>query len=111
MDAIFPSGRKGHTPPGPRWDVDHHLVRMTGETGARWSKANFRGVPGGGCGDLTQDSFVDGNTIYATSRLADWRDNRPGKLLSGEWFYPGKTLPALLKSTDNGRTWDFVSLL
>ena len=108
MDAIFPPDEKVTPRPGHggMWitvSADH------GRNWSTWSKAKFRGVPGGGCGDLTQDSFLDGNTIYATSRLADWRDNQPGKLLSGEWFYPGKTLPALLNSTDNGRTWDFVS--
>jgi len=107
MDAIFPPGqgepRLGH---GGMWIT---VSSDDGRTWSKWSKIVFRGVPGGGCGDLTQDSFLDGNTIYATSRLSDWRQNQPGKLLSARWFYPGKTLPALLKSTDNGHTWEFVS--
>ncbi len=106
MDAIF--GREGKRRPG------HGGMWITvsaddGRSWSKWSKVAFRGIPGGGCGDLTQDSFLDGNTIYATSRLSDWRNNQPGKLLSARWFYPGKTLPALLKSTDNGRTWEFIS--
>ena len=107
MDAIFPPGqgepRPGH---GGMWIT---VSADDGRSWSKWSKVTFRGIPGGGCGDLTQDSFLDGNTIYATSRLSDWRQNEPGKLLSGRWFYPGKTLPALLKSTDNGRSWEFVS--
>ena len=108
MDAIFPPDEKVQPRPG-RGGMWITVSSDDGRNWNAWSKTEFRGVPGGGCGDLTQDSFLDGNTIYATSRLADWRDNQPGKLLSTEWFYPGKTLPALLKSTDNGRTWDFVS--
>ena len=108
MDAIFPPDKEVKPRPG------HGGMWITvsaddGRSWSEWSKAAFKGVPGGGCGDLTQDSFLDSKTIYATSRLSDWRKNQPGKLLSAEWFYPGKTLPALLKSTDNGRTWDFVS--
>ncbi len=107
MDAIFPPDREEEPRPG------HGGMWITvsaddGRSWSDWNKVTFRGVPGGGGGDLTQDSFLDGNTMYATSRLGDWRDNQPGRLLSSRWFYPGKTLPALLKSTDNGRTWDFV---
>ena len=45
--------------------------------------------------DLTQDSFVDGNAIYASSRM--------GKA--------GKAMPGLFKSVDNGRTWQFVNYM
>ena len=83
--------------------------RMTAGAGASGRRSRSRAFPAGGCGDLTQDSFLDGNTIYATSRLSDWRQNEPGKTVSDRWFYPGKTLPGLLKSTDNGRTWEFIS--
>ena len=107
MDAIFPPGR-GEPLPGHdgMWII---ASADGGRTWGQWTKVAFRGVPGGGCGDLTQDSFVVGDTIYATSRLSDWRQNKPGEILYARWFYPGKTLPGLMKSTDNGRTWDFVS--
>ncbi len=107
MDAIFPPGRgeprPGH---GGMWFI---VSSDNGRTWSKWNQVVFRGIPGGGCGDLTQDSFLDGDTIYATSRLSDWRRNQPGKVLFSRWFYPGKTLPALLKSVDNGCTWELVS--
>ena len=107
MDAIFPPGRDKPRPGhGGMWIT---ISPDGGRTWSKWRKAAFKGVPGGGSGDLTQDSFLDGNTIYATSRLGDWRQNTPEEILSARWFYPGKTLPGLLKSTDNGRSWNFVS--
>lgn len=95
MDAVFPG--QGEPRPG------HGGIWITasaddGRSWSKWSRVAFRGVPGGGFGDLTQDSFVDGDTIYATSRLNDWRKNKSGG-----------SLPGLFKSADNGRTWEFVS--
>ncbi len=74
-----------------------------GRTWSNWSKATLRNVPDSAHLDgidLTQDSFLDGNVIYASSRVRDRDSNK-----SGIW----KTLPGLFKSTDNGRTWEFVS--
>ena len=45
--------------------------------------------------DLTQDSFVDGTVIYASSRMSK----------------AGKAMPGLFKSADNGRTWQFVNYM
>ena len=101
MDAIFPPDegepRPGH---GGMWIT---ASSDDGRNWSEWSKARFRGVPGGGCGDLTQDSFLDGNTIYATSRLSDWRDNQPGKLLSGRVVLSGKDASGLAQ-VDRQRT-------
>jgi len=95
MDFVFPGQGKPRPGRGGIWTT---VSPDDGRSWSKWSKVAFRGVPGGGFGDLTQDSFLDGNTIYATSRLGDWRKNKSGG-----------SLPGLFKSTDNGRTWEFVS--
>ena len=92
MDLIFPG--QGEPLPG-RGGIWTTVSADDGRSWSKWNKVTFRGLPGGEFGDLTQDSFLNGNTIYATSRLGDWRKN--------------KSLPGLFTSTDNGRTWDFVS--
>ena len=95
MDAIFPGQGKPRPGHGGTWIT---VSADNGRSWSKWSKVIFKGVPGGGGGDLTQDSFLDGNTIYATSRLSGWGEI--GK---------GKSLPGLFKSTDNGRIWQFIS--
>ncbi|MFC1462840.1 sialidase family protein [Verrucomicrobiota bacterium] len=74
-----------------------------GRTWDAWRKAVFENLPEGQSADhmdMTQDSFVDGRTIYAASRMAD-RDRREGS------FH--KAIAGLFKSPDNGRTWQFVN--
>ena len=70
-----------------------------------WRKVAFENLPEGQSPDhmdLTQDSFLDGHTIYAASRMRD-KDRREGS------FH--KAIAGLFKSPDNGRTWQFVNYI
>lgn len=74
-----------------------------GRTWDAWRKVTFVDLPETQSADdidLTQDSFVDGTTIYAAARVRD-RDRHVGK-----W---NKAIAGLFKSADNGRTWQFVN--
>lgn len=74
-----------------------------GRTWDAWRKVTFVDLPQGQSPDtidLTQDSFVDGDTIHASSRIAD--RNRPA------WTGGSKAIAGLFRSADNGRTWEFV---
>lgn len=74
-----------------------------GRTWDAWRKVTFTGLPPGQSPDtidLTQDSFVDGDTVYASSRISD--NSRTGGA-------PNKAIAGLFRSADNGRTWQFVN--
>ena len=73
MDDVFPGQGERRPGRGGSWIT---VSSDDGRSWSEWSRVTFKGVPGGGGGDLTQDSFLDGNTIYATSRLKGW----------GRWF-------------------------
>jgi len=76
-----------------------------GRTWDAWRKVAFTNLPAGQSADhmdLTQDSFVDGRTIYASSRMRD--KNR----VQGAFH---KAIAGLFQSTDNGRTWEFVNYI
>jgi hypothetical protein len=71
----------------------------------RWRKVEFLGLPPDQSADdidLTQDAVVDGNTIYAASRMRD-RDHLVGK--------NNKAIAGLFTSTDNCRSWRFVNYI
>ena len=68
-----------------------------------WRKVTFTNLPPRQSPDhidLTQDSFVDGKTIYASSRIREKK-----RLPNG--FH--KAIAGLFRSADNGRTWQFVN--
>ena len=76
-----------------------------GRTWDAWRKVTFESLPPGQSVDhmdLTQDSFLDRDTIYAASRMRD-KDRREGS------FH--KSIAGLFKSPDNGRTWQFVNTI
>ncbi len=76
-----------------------------GRTWDSWRKAQFVDLPEGQSADrmdLTQDSFIDGETIYAASRMAD------EKRTVGSF---SKAIAGLFKSVDSGRTWQFVNYI
>lgn len=68
-----------------------------------WRKVVFTNLPGGQSADhidLTQDSFVDGASIYAAGRIRD-KEHLVGN--------NNKAIAGLFRSADNGRTWQFLS--
>ncbi len=68
-----------------------------------WRKVGFTNLPPGQSPDhidLTQDSFVDGEMIYASSRMRETKRQPNG-------FH--KAMAGLFRSADNGRTWQFVN--
>ena len=70
-----------------------------------WRKVTFANLPAGQSPDyidLTQDSFVDGQSIYASSRIRDKEQ------LAGQHH---KAIAGLFRSTDNGRTWKFINYI
>ncbi len=74
-----------------------------GRTWDAWRKVTFVGLPEAQSADdidLTQDSFVDGGTIYAAARMSD-KYRHVGNF--------NKIIAGLFKSIDNGRTWQFVN--
>jgi len=74
-----------------------------GATWSKWQKARFVGLPEGVHPDridLTQDSIVIGDAIYASARI---RAEKEPKVR----FH--KAIPGLFKSADNGRTWEFLN--
>ena len=74
-----------------------------GRTWDPWRKAAFTDLPEGQSADdidLTQDSFIDGPVIYAASRIRD-KDRLVGN--------NSKAIAGLFESSDNGRSWEFVS--
>ena len=77
----------------------------SGRTWDSWRKVTFADLPEGQSPDymdLTQDSFADGATLYAASRMRD-KDRCEGS------FH--KAIAGLFKSPDNGRTWQFVNYI
>lgn len=70
-----------------------------GRTWDAWRKATFTNLPEGQSPDLidlTQDSFIDGRTIYAAGRIKAMGERH-------------KAIAGLFKSVDNARTWEFVN--
>ena len=75
----------------------------SGRTWDAWRKAVFTDLQPGQSADdidLTQDSFRDGNTIYASARMRDKQNHERGA---------NKAIAGLFKTEDNGRTWRFVN--
>ena len=73
-----------------------------GRTWDAWRKVVFTNLPDGQSADsidLTQDSFVDGAVIYASSRTGSRINDKD------------RSVPALYKSADNGRTWEFINYM
>ena len=71
-----------------------------GRTWDAWRKVAFTSLPDSQSADeidLTQDSFVDGAVIYASSRMNAQIDGK------------AHSVPGLFKSADNARTWQFVN--
>ncbi|MFC1452331.1 sialidase family protein [Verrucomicrobiota bacterium] len=76
-----------------------------GRTWDAWRKVGFVDLPEGQSADeidLTQDAFVDGETMYAASRIRD-KDRLVGP--------HNKAIAGLFASVDNGRTWRFVNYI
>lgn len=80
-------------------------ITVSADNGRRWDgwrKVTFADLPPGqsaDSNDLTQDSIVDGNTIYAMSRM--------GRKIDGE----SRAIAGFFRSDDNGRTWQFVNFV
>jgi len=73
-----------------------------GKTWSPWARAAQTGVPlpfKEHSNDMTQQCFVKDGVMYASSRAND------GAASSH------KSVPALFKSADNGRTWEFVNFI
>jgi hypothetical protein len=71
-----------------------------GKTWGPWTQTSQAGVPPPfkeHSNDMTQQCFVKDGVMYASSRASDMTQ--------------GNSVPALFKSADNGKTWEFVNFI
>lgn len=76
-----------------------------GRTWGEWTKAVFTSLPDTAKAndiDLTQDYFIDGKVIYASSRMGVWGDFKDTSPKAPVLFF---------KSTNNGETWQFINYM